>query len=118
MSSSLLMQFSGYSFPSHPGDLFFIRGAALKHDCIDWDGSGPEDGRMVFAMFSDHRVFFREHVERPEDVYPLYHGKTHKFRKLFPPPPLTLHHLHNNINAFVLRYQKITWVLFIVQTNL
>ena len=103
------MQFSGYSFPSHPGDLFFICGAALKHDCIDWDGSGPEDGRMVFAMFSDHRVFFREHVERPEDVYPLYHGKTHKFRKLF--PPLSLPQLHHNHNAFLLHVHKISVVV-------
>ncbi len=109
MSFSLLMQFSGYSFPSHPGDLFFIHGAALKHDCIDWDGSGLEDGRMVFAMFSDHRVFFREHVERPEDVYPLYHGKTHKFRKLFPPPYL----FHNSIIIIMLpsfMYIKYLWL--------
>ena len=64
---------------------FFIHGAALEHDCIEWDGSGPEDGRMVFAMFADHRVFFREHIHRPQDIDPIYGHKAYKvFRNLYP----------------------------------
>ncbi|KAF8307647.1 uncharacterized protein EI90DRAFT_3293931 [Cantharellus anzutake] len=67
-------------FPSRPSDLFFIRGAGLRHDAASWSGSG----RMVIALFSDRRVFFHESVERPRDLYPVY-GKTHKaFRRQHP----------------------------------
>ncbi|KAF8324667.1 uncharacterized protein EI90DRAFT_3129601 [Cantharellus anzutake] len=30
----------GYSFPSRPGDLFFIRGAAFTHSARGWEGAG------------------------------------------------------------------------------
>jgi hypothetical protein len=72
---------AGYSFPSRPSDLFFIRGAGFYHDAIDWKGRG----RMVLALFADRTAFFRESVERPEDLDPIYRGrKRGAFRQQYP----------------------------------
>ncbi|KAF8329970.1 uncharacterized protein EI90DRAFT_3016929 [Cantharellus anzutake] len=62
----------GYFFPSHPSDLFFIRGATFEHDAGGWEG----DGRMVFAMFSDKGVFYQDCETHPQDLEPIY-GKAH-----------------------------------------
>src|SRR5260370_24262087 len=71
----------GYSFSSHPSDLFFIRGAALEHGVTGWEG----DGRMVISMFADRRVFTHEKIPCPQDLSPLY-GQAHKnFHKQYQP---------------------------------
>lgn len=70
----------GYSFPSRPGDLFFIRGAAFLHGAVNWQGKG----RMVFALYSDKSVFTKEHIPRPQDLGRMYGPAHGAFRKLFP----------------------------------
>ena len=70
----------GYSFPSRPGDLFFLRGAAFRHGAVDWQG----EGRMVFALFSEKNVFTKEHIPRPADLTRVYGNAYGAFRTLFP----------------------------------
>ena len=68
------------SFPSRPGDLIFIRGAGLLHQSKGWSGKG----RMVLTMFANRRIFFKENINRPSDLHPVY-GQDHKrFRSLHP----------------------------------
>ncbi len=70
----------GYSFPSHPGDLFFLRGAAFRHTAVNWRG----EGRMVFAAFSGKDIFKKECVSRPIDVDHMYGNAYRAFRRCFP----------------------------------
>ncbi len=52
----------------------------MKHDATGWDG----EGRMVFALFSDKRVFTRERVPRPRDIEPIYGTAHGHFRAKYP----------------------------------
>ncbi|KAF8330162.1 uncharacterized protein EI90DRAFT_3289886 [Cantharellus anzutake] len=78
----------GCSFPSHPRDLFFIRGAGLDHEARSGDqeaGGWVGKGRMVFAFFSDRRVFAHEHIPRPKDLGAIYGTQGQKkFREHHP----------------------------------
>jgi hypothetical protein len=78
----------GYALPSNPSDLLFLRGAGIVHDATSWEG----EGRMVFALFSDRRVFTRERIPRPMDIgRPYGKYKYRRFRQMFPcsqPEPL------------------------------
>jgi hypothetical protein len=64
----------GYAFPAKPSDLFFIRGAGILHDVTGWEGKG----RMVFALFSDRRIFTHEGVPRPKDIAKTYGRRQYK----------------------------------------
>lgn len=64
----------------HPGDIIFLRGAALKHGVQRWMGRG----RMVIVPFVDRRLFGAEQVRRPCTFRPLYGDQHKKLRQLFP----------------------------------
>ncbi|KAF8317828.1 uncharacterized protein EI90DRAFT_3293420 [Cantharellus anzutake] len=71
----------GYALPSNPGDLLFLRGAGIMHDATSWEGQG----RMVFALFSDRRVFTHERIPRPRDIgRPYQKHQYRKFRQMHP----------------------------------
>ena len=76
------LEFPGlkYSFPSRPGDLFFLRGAAFRHGAVDWQG----EGRMIFALFADKNTFTKECIPRPQDLDHMYGTAYRAFRQKFP----------------------------------
>ncbi|KAF8309451.1 uncharacterized protein EI90DRAFT_1506119 [Cantharellus anzutake] len=53
----------------------------IMHDATSWEGQG----RMVFALFSDRRVFTRERIPRPRDIgRPYRKHQYRKFRQMHP----------------------------------
>ena len=66
----------GIRIPSKPGDLFFIRGASLYHDAVEWKADKLGEGRMVFALFSDRFPFHWHGAKRPKDLGPIHRLRT------------------------------------------
>lgn len=70
----------GISLSSKPGDLFFLRGGAMKHGVMEWKGSG----RMVIAPFIDGALYPYFNIAAPQSLTPLYGKRQSELRTLFP----------------------------------
>lgn|SRR6266852_406010 len=75
----------GISLPIEPGDVVFLRGAALRHWAKKWEGNG----RMVLVPFVDRRLFGAERVARPCSFRRLYGSGYNDLRQKFPATELS-----------------------------